>query len=70
MRDGDVVSVRERSWDMPVFHLARENAHVATVPATSRFDAERLQVRVLRQADRDEIPSCATVQLVVEYYAR
>lgn len=70
LRDGDFVSVKPRSADVPVFVGAREGAHAETTPPYLEVWPERLAARVLRPARRDEVPVICDIQLVVEYYAR
>lgn len=70
LRDGDVVAIRAKSHDMPVFVAAREGANAETVPGYVEVLPTRLMARVVRDAQRDEIPVICDLQLVVEYYAR
>lgn len=70
LRDGEFLSVKPESFDLPVFVAAREGAHAATTPPFLEVWPERLTVRMMRDAKPAESPIICDVQLVVEYYAR
>lgn len=70
LRDGDFVSVKPASAEMPVFVAAREQANVEKTPAYLEVFSDQLATRLLRAPSRTEVPVICDVHLVVEYYAR
>ena len=70
LTDGDFIQIKEGSREMPVFVAAREQAHVDSTPPYLEVYPNALLSRVLRDAERAEVPIICDVQLVVEYYAR
>lgn len=70
LTDGDFIQIRAKSQAMPVFVAAKEGANVDSTPAYLEVIPHALIARVVRDAQRDEIPVVCDLQLVVEYYAR
>jgi small subunit ribosomal protein S4 len=70
LADGDVIAIRPKSHAMPVFVAAKEGTHVDSTPRYLEVLPHALMARVVRAAQRDEIPVVCDLQLVVEYYAR
>lgn len=68
VRPGDVIAVREKSRNLQVI---RENAETANpnLPYIE-VDPERLEGKLLRWPERDEIPVNIDETLIVEFYSR
>jgi len=68
LKPGDVVSVREKSRDIPCFlEAASRNT---SVPPYLLRNAEHQSVRVTSRPKPEDIPFDAELSLVVEYYSR
>lgn len=67
--DGDVMTVREQSWGVPIFRVARDAPLLEQIPPYLEVRREVLAARVVRAARRDEVPVTCDEQLVIEYYA-
>ena len=65
---GQVVSIRPRSRDLPVFQEARTFDRV--VPGHLSVDRSGLSVLVVRLPRRHELPVVCDERLVVEFYSR
>ena len=70
LRAGDVVSVREKSRDVPVLKQNAEVAAQRAVPAWLEVKAEAMSGRVVTLPVREQIEVPVNEQLVVEFYAR
>lgn len=69
-RAGDIVSVRERCRNKPVFkYIVEDRGEQGTVDWLE-VDYEKLEGRVLRIPQRDEIDVPVTEHLIVELYSR
>jgi small subunit ribosomal protein S4 len=69
-RVGDVVAVRERCKNKPVFkHIVAERGEQG-IADWLEVDYEKLEGRVLRIPQRDEIDVPVTEHLIVELYSR
>lgn len=69
-RPGDIVAVREKSKTKPVFKHIVEARDQQESGGWLEVDHEKLEGRVLRVPQRDEIDSPVTEHLVVELYSR
>lgn len=68
VKPGDVISVAEKSRDMKIL---RENAEVAAaVSKPAWLSLNGMTGKVERLPERQEIPTIADEQIVVEYYAK
>ncbi|MCJ7806158.1 MAG: 30S ribosomal protein S4 [Clostridia bacterium] len=69
-RVGDVVAVRERCRNKPVFKLIVAAREQQGVVGWLEVDHEKLEGRVLRVPQREEIDVSVTEHLIVELYSR
>lgn len=69
VRPGDVIAVAEKSRDLGIVREALETLRVEP-PAYLSADPERLEGRLLRYPERDEIPVAIDEKLIVEFYSR
>ncbi|MCY3762091.1 MAG: 30S ribosomal protein S4 [Gemmatimonadetes bacterium] len=67
-RPGDVIDVSEKSRQLEVFHESLRRAR-ETVPWLS-VDKANLSGSVLERPGREDIPTLAEEQLVIEFYSR
>ncbi len=67
LKPGDVVSLAQKSRDLPVFTVPLEDARP---PAYLQVDKEKRSVRVAEMPEREQIPVMCEASLVVEYYSR
>jgi len=70
VREGDVVSVRQRIRGSEYFVATKENLTEKTVPAWLSLNRENFSGQVARLPAREEIDTPVNEQLVVEYYSR
>ena len=72
VKPDDVVMVRERSRQKPLFEVAREGGFAADgeTPRYLQVNLKALAFRLDREPNRKEVPVICDEQLVVEYYAR
>jgi len=70
VREGDVVSVRQRSRENEYFLAAKGDLTESTVPRWLSLDTAALSGRVTRVPEREDIDTQVNEQLVVEYYSR
>ncbi|NUS58611.1 MAG: 30S ribosomal protein S4 [Streptomycetaceae bacterium] len=71
LRPEDVVAVRERSRDKPLFQVVRAGGFAAeNTPKYVQVNLPALAARLDRLPQRREIPVICDEQLVVEYYSR
>ena len=68
LRQGDVISVKEKSRDLEPIVGAVEN--VVSVPAWLEADHDNFTGRVLHSPTRDEIDTPVEEQLIIEFYSR
>ena len=69
-RVDDVIAVREKSRSKPVFKEIKETREQQAVPEWLSADHDKMEGKVLRIPQRDEIDSPVTEHLVVELYSR
>ncbi|MFO8191792.1 MAG: 30S ribosomal protein S4 [Bacillota bacterium] len=69
-RDGDVIAVREKNRNKPVFKLINEAREQQGVVDWLDVDHEKMEGRVIRIPRRDEIDVPVTEHLIVELYSR
>jgi small subunit ribosomal protein S4 len=70
VRPGDVVSVREKSRNVPIIQSSVESRQKEQVLSWLEVDFKGLKGRLLAKPTRAEIPVAAQEQLVVELYSK
>lgn len=70
VKEGDVVSVREKSRDNARLKELAELIPSRTIPAWLELDIENWTAKVLRRPARDEIDAPVQEQQIVEFYSR
>ena len=70
VRPGEVVSVREKSRNLPPIAAAQELLGSRSVPEWLTLDARALAGTVVRLPERTEMDAFIDEQLIVEYYSR
>ncbi len=70
IREGDIISVRQRIRNSEYFVATKEGLTEKSVPAWLSLNRENLSGHVARLPERDEIDTPVNEQLVVEYYSR
>ncbi|HPF53659.1 MAG TPA: 30S ribosomal protein S4 [Eubacteriales bacterium] len=70
VKDGDVVSVREKSRDIPYFKTLREEGAKRSIPGWLELDAETLTGKVMALPKREDIDMTIEEHLIVEFYSR
>ena len=67
---GDVISVKEKSRDIPFFAALKEQGAKRTVPEWLELDAENLSGKIVTLPERKDIDLTIEEHLIVEYYSR
>ncbi len=67
VKEGDVISVREKSRKMVGFQAV---PYGSNHPEYISFDKASLSVKFIRTPERDEVPVVCEVPLVVEFYSK
>lgn len=70
VKDGDVVSVREKSRNIPYFKTLREEGAKRSIPGWLELDAETLTGKVMALPKREDIDMTIEEHLIVEFYSR
>ncbi len=70
VKDGDVITVREKSAGNEYFKALKEQGAARTVPKWLDLDAEKLTGKVVALPTRDDIDLTIEEHLIVEYYSR
>ena len=70
VKEGDVISVREKSMDDVYFKTLKEQGASRTIPEWLELDAEKLSGKVTRLPARGDIDLTIEEHLIVEYYSR
>ena len=70
VKDGDVISVREKSTDDVYFKTLKEQGAARTIPEWLELDTEKLSGKVSRLPVRTDIDLTIEEHLIVEYYSR
>ena len=70
VKAGDVISVREKSRDIPFFKQLREEGIERTVPQWLDLDVEALSGRVVTLPTRADIDMPIEEHNIIEYYSR
>jgi small subunit ribosomal protein S4 len=70
VRPHDIVEVRQKSWDMTPFVVARAEAGEKTVPAWLEAIPNRMRILVHNLPTREVIDTQVTEQLIVELYSK
>lgn len=70
VRDGEIISVREKSKDSPRIKELIERAKESTRPEWLEYDAEQVTGRVLSIPTREQIEAPIQEHLIVELYSR
>lgn len=68
--ENDIVSVREKSWEMTPFVIARAEAGERTVPAWLEVNPNRMRVLVHALPSRQVIDTQVQEQMIVELYSK
>ena len=63
----DIVSIKEKSKELPIIQEAVANA---TVPDYLDVNKEAFSTRITRMPLREEVPVICDLQLVIELYSR
>lgn len=70
VKEGDVVSVREKSRSVPVIQSAAEAGNQRSVPGWLSVDFANLRGTVIRLPLREEIDAPVAEHLIIELYSR
>ena len=70
LKVGDVISVKEKSRQIPLFATLREQGAKRTVPEWLELDAENLSGKVVALPKREDIDLTIEEHLIVEFYSR
>ncbi|HWQ57750.1 MAG TPA: 30S ribosomal protein S4 [Clostridia bacterium] len=70
VKPGQVITLRERSRDIPYIKELREQGVSKPVPKWLEFDAENLTGKVATLPTRDDIDLTIEEHLIVEFYSR
>ncbi|MCE5189784.1 MAG: 30S ribosomal protein S4 [Eubacteriales bacterium] len=70
VKEGDVISVREKSGDVEFFKTLKEQGAARTIPKWLELDAEKLTGKVVALPARGDIDLTIEEHLIVEYYSR
>ena len=70
VRQGDVVSVKEKSRDIDFFKELKEQGATKPMPKWLEMDAEKLTGKVVALPQRDDIDLSIEEHLIVELYSR
>ena len=67
---GDVITVKAKSKDVPVFSELREKGSAKPVAKWLELDAEKLEGKVVALPQRDDIDLEIAEHMIVEYYSK
>ncbi len=67
---GDVISVRERSAEVPVFKSVKEEGPLQLVPTWLEFDQEKLSGKVMALPKAEDLDFELQTNLIVEFYSK
>lgn len=67
---GDVISVRERSAEVPVFKSVKEEGPMQLVPTWLEFDQEKLSGKVMALPKAEDLDFELQTNLIVEFYSK
>ncbi|MDL2234928.1 30S ribosomal protein S4 [Christensenellaceae bacterium OttesenSCG-928-L17] len=70
IKNGDVITVREKSRDMDNLKVLREQGTSKLVPKWLEMDTENLTGKVVAMPQRDDIDLTIEEHLIVEFYSR
>lgn len=70
VREGDVISVREKSRKVPQFMEAWEEAVALPVPTYLEVDEKAHSAKLVAKPDREEVPVICEMSLVTEFYSK
>ena len=70
VKQGDVISIREKSREIEFFKTLREQGASRTLPKWLELDADKLEGKVVALPQRDDIDLTIEEHLIVEYYSR
>ncbi len=68
--DNDIVTVREKSWEMTPFVIARAQAGERTIPAWLEVQSDKMRILVHSLPAREVIDTAVQEQLIVELYSK
>ncbi|MDO4543596.1 MAG: 30S ribosomal protein S4 [Clostridia bacterium] len=67
---GDIISIRDRSKDVPFFATLKEQGAKRTVPQWLELDSENLTGKVIALPQREDIDLTIEEHFIVEFYSR
>jgi small subunit ribosomal protein S4 len=70
IKDGDVVSIREKSADSEFYKTLKEQGAARSIPKWLELNAEKLTGKVVALPKRDDVDLTIEEHLIVEYYSR
>jgi small subunit ribosomal protein S4 len=70
VKPGDTIKVREKSRNLQVLQEALESSEFRSRPSWLAFDAEKLEGKVLKLPEREEMEPGIEEHLIVEFYSR
>ena len=70
MREGDAVSVKEKSRTLVRVLEARERAQSRSIPSWLNVNLESLEVTVVGMPERSDIDAPVKESFIVEFYSR
>ena len=70
VKEGDVITVRDRSADIEYFKALKEQGGSTNIPKWLELDAEKLTGKVAALPSRGDIDLTIEEHLIVEYYSR
>lgn len=69
--EGDIITVKESSKNLPIFKALKEETKAAIlVPTWVEFSLDKLEAKVLRLPVREDITNPINEQLIVELYSK
>jgi small subunit ribosomal protein S4 len=70
IKDGDEISIREKSADSEFFKTLKEQGAARSIPKWLELNAEKLTGKVVALPKRDDVDLTIEEHLIVEYYSR
>ncbi|MFH1715053.1 MAG: 30S ribosomal protein S4 [Elusimicrobiota bacterium] len=70
VKEGDVITVREKSQEKQIFKLRKEEKEQKTLSGWLEFNAANLEGKILRLPLRQDIDAPINEQLIVELYSK
>jgi small subunit ribosomal protein S4 len=69
-RLNDIIGIKEKSTSKNLVETNLKNNQINELPYHLKFDASKLEAKVLDYCDRNDIPLQLDELLVIEYYSR